>query len=90
MHYGFYVVIFGMIACGIGLVVLSGAGPIISGEAVGPLPDFSEYLPRVPHGLGARLLAVLIVFHAGAGLYHHFIKKDGLLWRMWYGTKKGN
>ncbi len=78
-----------MIACGIGLVVLSGAGPIISGEVVGPLPDFSEYLPRVPHGLGARLLAVVIVFHAGAGLYHQFIKKDGLLWRMWYGSKKG-
>ena len=89
VHYLFYIVIFGMIACGIGLVVLSGAGPIITGETAGALPDFQDYLPRAPHGLGARLLLLLIAFHAGAALYHQFIKKDGLLWRMWYGTNKG-
>ena len=88
VHYAFYIVVFGMIACGIGLIVLSGAGPIISGEVAGALPDFQENLPRVPHGLGARLLVLLIVLHAGAALYHQFIKKDGLLWRMWYGSKK--
>ena len=89
VHYLFYIVVFGMITCGIGLVVLSGAGPIISGETSGPLPDFHEYLPRVPHGLGARLLMLLILVHASAALYHQFIKKDGLLWRMWYSSKKG-
>lgn len=90
VHYLFYIVIFGMVACGIGLVVLSGARPIISGETTGTLPNFQDYLPRAPHGLGARLLLLLILAHAGAALYHQFIKKDGLLWRMWYGSKKGS
>lgn len=89
VHYLFYIVVFGMVACGIGLVVLSGAGPILSGETSGPLPNFQDYLPRAPHGLGARLLVLLILVHAGAALYHQFIKKDGLLWRMWYGSRGG-
>ncbi|MEM7501840.1 MAG: cytochrome b/b6 domain-containing protein, partial [Pseudomonadota bacterium] len=45
---------------------------------------FWDYLPRRPHGLGARLMVALIVFHAGAALYHQFVMKDGLLRRMWY------
>jgi cytochrome b561 len=87
VHVLFYVVILGMVASGIGLMAASGAIDILFGEASGPLPDFTKFLPRTPHGLGARLMAVLLVFHAGAALYHHFIKKDGLLSRMWYGAR---
>lgn len=91
IHVLFYVVILGMVASGIGTVVLSGAGSILLGTAAEPLPDFSEFLPRVPHGLGARLLVALFLLHAGAALYHHFIKRDGLIWRMWFGSyDKGN
>lgn len=82
----FYVVILGMVASGIGTIALSGAGSILFGADVGPLPNFSEELPRVPHGLGARLMVALFMLHAGAALYHHFIKKDGLIWRMWLGS----
>ncbi|MGI9424542.1 MAG: cytochrome b [Hyphomicrobiaceae bacterium] len=85
VHLLFYVVILGMAASGIGMFVLSGAGPIIFGGAEGQLPDFWDYKPRVPHGIGARFLIALLVFHAGAALYHHFVRRDGLLWRMWYG-----
>ncbi len=87
VHVLFYIVILGMVASGIGLMALSGAGAILSGETAAPLPDFTNYAPRVPHGIGARLMVALFVFHAGAALYHQFVKKDGLLARMWYGAR---
>ncbi|WP_136442523.1 cytochrome b [Pacificoceanicola onchidii] len=88
IHVLFYGVILGMAASGIGIIVLSGAGSILFGDSAIPLPDFSEVLPRIPHGLGARLMVALIVLHAGAALYHHFIKKDGLIWRMWFARRE--
>ena len=86
VHCLFYVVILGMSTSGIGMMVLSGAGPIIFGGSAGMLPNFWDYLPRVPHGIGARAMVALLVLHAGAALYHHFFKRDGLLQRMWFGT----
>lgn len=87
VHVLFYVVIIGMAASGIGMFAASGAGVILFGAAEGPLPDFSRFRPRAPHGLGARLMVALLVLHVGAALYHHFIKRDGLIWRMWYGAR---
>ncbi len=84
VHFLFYVVILGMTASGIGMMVLSGAGPIIFGAEAAVLPDFWDYLPRTPHGIGARALIALFVLHAGAALYHHFFKKGGLVGRMWF------
>jgi cytochrome b561 len=83
VHLLFYVVILGMITSGIGMMVLSGAAPMIFGGE-GILPDFRKYPPRLPHGIGARLLLALLVLHAGAALYHHFVRRDGLLRRMWF------
>lgn len=85
VHFAFYIVILGMIASGSGMTILSGAAPAILGQSGAPLPDFAKYPPRVPHGLGALLLVALLAFHAGAALYHQFIRGDGLLLRMWYG-----
>ena len=84
VHLLFYIIILGMVASGIGMFVLSGAGPILFGGAPGALPDFNAVLPRVPHGFGARALLVLLILHAGAALYHHFIKRDTTLRRMWF------
>ncbi|MBW7862711.1 MAG: cytochrome b [Rhodocyclaceae bacterium] len=77
------VIIFGMIASGIGMMVLTGAGPAVFGEPGAVMPDFHEVLPRGPHGLGAFLLVVLFALHAGAALYHRFIQRDATLKRMW-------
>lgn len=85
VHLLFYIVILGMVASGIGMIVLSGAGPAIFSGTATELPNFLQYGPRIPHGLGANLLVALLVAHVGAALYHHFIRQDGLLWRMWYG-----
>ncbi|MGY6710099.1 MAG: cytochrome b [Rhizobiaceae bacterium] len=87
VHVLFYVVILGMAASGIGMMVLSGAGPAVFGGTGAELPNFMQYPPRIPHGLGANLLIALLIAHVGAALYHHFIRRDGLLWRMWYGRR---
>ncbi len=86
VHWMFYIVIIGMGASGIGMFVLSGAGPIIFGGAEGQLPDFWDFRPRVPHGIGARVMIALLVLHIGAALYHQFVRRDGLLRRMWFGA----
>ncbi|RTL64374.1 MAG: cytochrome B [Hyphomicrobiales bacterium] len=82
VHLLFYVVILGMIASGIGMIAISGAARAIFGGAT--LPDFWTYPPRLPHGVGAKLLVGLLVLHVAAALYHHFVVRDGLLWRMWF------
>ena len=39
------------------------------------------------HGLSWTLLLLLLCVHVGAGLYHQFIRKDGLFGRMWFGKR---
>ena len=85
VHVTLYVIILGMVASGIGMMVLSGAAPAVFGVPGKMLPNFSDYPPRGPHGVGAFLLVALLVLHAGAALYHEFIRGDGVLRRMWYG-----
>jgi cytochrome b561 len=86
VHLLFYVVILGMGASGIGMLVSSGAGQIIFGGGDGQLPNFWDYRPRMPHGIGARVMIALLAMHILAALYHHVIRRDGLLRRMWYGS----
>lgn len=40
------------------------------------------------HGLAAYLLLGLIAIHIGAALYHHFVRRDGVLARMMPGRKR--
>ncbi|WP_419908165.1 cytochrome b [Hoeflea sp.] len=87
VHLLFYVVILGMAASGIGMLILSGAAPLIFEGAAGTLPDFDLYPPRRAHGFGARLMIALFVLHTGAALYHHVFKRDGLMRRMWFGAR---
>jgi cytochrome b561 len=82
VHCLFYVIIFVMAGSGIAMMVMSGAGNILFGSTPPPLPDFLQYVPRIPHGIASRVLMGLLVLHAGAAFYHQFLVKDGLLWRM--------
>lgn len=75
----------GMAASGIATVALSGAVPAIFGGAA--LPDFWDVAPRLPHGIGARMLALLVALHVAAALYHAFIRRDGTLARMGLGRR---
>jgi cytochrome b561 len=85
VHTLFYVVILGMVASGFGMVLLSGANLVLFGDAPGPLADFWNYLPRVPHRIGAVLIFMLFVLHLGGALYHQFVRRDLLLARMGVG-----
>lgn len=89
VHLLFYIIIIGMTASGIGMLILSGAGPVLFGGADGTLADFTQYKPRVPHGIGGRAMVALLVLHAGAALYHHIVKRDRTLRRMWFSRESG-
>ena len=84
VHALLYVILLLMATSGITTIVLSGAIPAIAAGA--PVPDFSELIPRVAHGVMSRLLLVLLAGHIGAALYHQLIRRDRLLARMGIGA----
>ena len=84
VHLALYVLLILMATSGIVTVVLSGAIPILLSG--GPVPDFSEMIPRVAHGIMSKLLLVLFIGHVGAALWHQFVRRDRLLARMGVGS----
>jgi cytochrome b561 len=84
VHAGLYVILVLMATSGITTIVLSGAIPaLIAGV---PVPDFSELIPRVAHGIMSKILLALFGLHVGAALYHQLIRRDHLLARMGVGA----
>ena len=83
VHGLLYVLLILMATSGIATIVSSGAISAISSGAA--LPDFSELIPRIAHGIMSRLLMGLFVLHVGAALYHQFVRRDHLLARMGVG-----
>lgn len=83
VHGSLYLLLLAMASSGIVTVLLSGAIPtILSG---GPVPDFSELIPRMAHSIMSKLLLALFVVHVGAALYHQFVRHDRLMARMGVG-----
>ncbi len=87
-HYAFYGLIAAMIGTGAATALLAGLPAIVFGGSGMPLPEsFAIFPTRVAHGLIAKALAALIALHALAALYHQFVRRDGLLARMWFGPR---
>src|SRR5258708_37977619 len=87
-HYGFYVLVLLMVGRGYTTAILSRLNRSVfqgTGEALPP--SFEIYPSFVAHGCNALLLAVFIILHVLAALYHQFVRKDGLLRRMWVGRR---
>ncbi len=84
-HLALYALIIVMGASGIGMIVLSGAGPTLLAGGPGELPDFDDFAPRDVHGLAANALILFAAVHVAAALYHQFIRRDRLLSRMGIG-----
>jgi len=85
VHHSLYVIVFLMIATGwtTGWLISGVFQP--NGEA---LPDSFAVFPTFrAHAALATLLAILIVVHIAAALYHQFVLKDGLFRRMWFGER---
>jgi cytochrome b561 len=83
VHLALYGAIIVMVASGIAMLALTGAAPqIFSG---GALPQFDQVAPFAAHSLVSKLLLVLVAGHIGAALWHHFVRRDGLIGRMGFG-----
>jgi cytochrome b561 len=53
---------------------------------VSPNEDLAKQIFKI-HGFAATVLLGLVVLHIAAALYHGFVKSDGVLARMWPGSK---
>lgn len=83
VHYGLYVALLAMAATGIATMATSGAGGYILGGE-GTMPDLGAFAFHSVHGAIAIGLIALIAAHFGAAMFHQFIRRDGLLKRMWF------
>jgi cytochrome b561 len=89
VHYALYALVFLMVISGISLSLQSDLLPIVFGGSGAALPpDFYAFNARRLHGLVAPALALLVLLHAGAALYHQFLLKDRLMARMWFEKKR--
>ena len=86
-HWTLYLLVFAMVASGLGTALLAGLPDIVFG-GVGSLPvDFKGLLPRSVHGIVAKLLMLVITLHIAAALWHQFVRRDALLARMGLGPR---
>ncbi|MCI2398460.1 cytochrome b/b6 domain-containing protein [Aliiroseovarius subalbicans] len=89
-HWALYGLALLMVASGMGISLSAGLPDIVFGGADTPLPaDFSAYPPRAAHGIVSKLLALTILAHVAGWAYHQFIRRDGLIRRMWFGKREG-
>ncbi|SNY92529.1 cytochrome b561 [Cohaesibacter sp. ES.047] len=82
-HRGLYLVLIVLLGSGIAMSLATELPLALFGSK--PLPDFSNLAPRIAHRIAALTAVALIALHGGAAIYHHWIKKDGTLKRMWSG-----
>ncbi len=86
MHPALYLLVFGMALSGVALSVAAGLPGIVFGGAGAALPEtFDSFAARGVHGLLSGLLIALIALHIAAALWHQFMRRDGLMGRMWLG-----
>jgi cytochrome b561 len=82
-HYGLYALVILMAASGVATALSAGLPDIVFGGSGKPLPEsFAAFPARTVHGIVASLLAFLVLVHIIAALWHHFVRRDGLLRRM--------
>jgi cytochrome b561 len=88
IHYGFYLLVILMVGTGFATSILAGLNRSVFQGSGDPLPArFEDYATFVAHGYLALVLAGLVFLHVVAALYHQFVRKDGLLRRMWFGPR---
>ena len=84
-HWSLYLLLLAVPLSGWIGVSLYGARDIFGLFSLPPLSGVDQPLSDkvfVWHFRGAMLILLLAIAHIGAGLYHHFIRKDGVLRRM--------
>ena len=85
-HRALYALVFAMVASGVAQGVSTDLPAIVFGGSDQPLPaTFDGSWMRVLHAIAAKSLMALIVLHVAAALWHHTVRRDGLLRRMGFG-----
>lgn len=88
-HHLMYLLVIVTGISGVGIAIAAGLPAIVFGGSGAPLPaDFNDLAARMVHGVTTKLLALLIVLHVLAAIYHQFIRKDALFSRMWFGKRQ--
>ena len=88
-HRALYVLVFAMVASGVALGANADLLAIVFGASGKPLPPtFDGSWMLVVHAVAAKLLMALIVLHVAAALWHHVVRRDGLLRRMGFGRRR--
>ncbi len=87
-HWGFYVLVAGMVLSGLATALGAGLFPIVFAGTADALPEeLSDLLQYEIHEIIATALSALIALHIAAAIYHQVVLKDGLLRRMWFGQR---
>lgn len=88
-HYGLYVLVILMATTGLATAFLAGLFEIVFAGSGAPLPaTFAVFPTRIAHGIIAKAIFALVGLHVLAALYHQFVRRDGLLGRMWFGKRR--
>ncbi len=87
-HWALYGLVALMVASGIGMALAFDL-PAVVFQGQGVLPeDFHVAPARLVHGVVAKLLMLTIVAHVVAALFHQLVRKDRLLSRMGFGSRR--
>lgn len=79
VHVLLYLALLVLTISGIGLNLTSGLSDILFGGAPGPIPDdFSQFTPRIVHGLMARIYIGLLIAHIGGVITYQMSEGDTL------------
>ena len=88
-HRALYGLVLAMVASGVALAVGADLPAIVFGGSGRPLPDtFDGSWMRALHAIAAKLLMALVAVHVAAALWHHAVRRDGLLRRMSLGRRR--
>ena len=82
IHILLYILPVGLLGSGVAMMVLSGAGEVLFFGAERNLPDFFDYLPRIPHGIGGKVIIAAVLLHVAGAFWHQFWLKDNVMNRI--------
>ncbi|MEX3007992.1 cytochrome b [Hoeflea sp. TYP-13] len=89
-HAALYLLVFAMVASGLGIAFSADIIAVAFGGSDAPLPaSFNDISARTAHGIIATLILLLVALHVLGWAYHQFVRKDRLISRMWFGRKAG-
>lgn len=82
VHYGLYAFIIIASVSGMSFTILSGLGEQLFMANMVIWPNAHDFTPATVHGIITKLLALFLIGHVVAAIYHQHVVKDGIMKRM--------